>query len=357
MISPNHINQFLSHCVNMNWAGVFYSPPHQQHFNAILHDLNIIKDLGDRYFIFHPFDQTERPIIKIRPDFLNEEVIDKLNGLLSDSSKGWQNSDLINEQPTEFNQYQKQFNQYQEILKEGRSTKAILSTLVLEPMDQHQVGELLFSLRQNYPQAFIYILSTPFAGTWLGATPEIFLRFNGSSISTMSLAGTKRISDKVGFGEKEFNEQKIVTDYICTLFENEFGNVSPQPVSELVYGDMIHVLTSIDSDLPADITVHGLMEFASRYHPTPAVGGYPKEEACRLIKNVELHSRYYYSGFMGFVESNQFQLMVNLRCMALANETAFIFAGGGITIDSILEMEWEETRLKAASLLKLLKPA
>ena len=47
-------------------------------------------------------------------------------------------------------------------------------------------------------------------------------------------------------------------------------------------------------------------------------------------------------------------LFVNLRCMQISNQEAIIYVGGGITKDSNVEAEWEETVQKALVMKKVL---
>ena len=67
---------------------------------------------------------------------------------------------------------------------------------------------------QTYPDAFVFLVSIPGETLWMGATPETFLRCSASCIQTMSLAGTKRKDDFSEWGEKDREEQRIVTEYI-----------------------------------------------------------------------------------------------------------------------------------------------
>ncbi|HAJ99571.1 MAG TPA: isochorismate synthase, partial [Bacteroidales bacterium] len=48
-------------------------------------------------------------------------------------------------------------------------------------------------------------------------------------------------------------------------------------------------------------------------------------------------------------------LYVNLRCMNIRNDIAYIFAGGGLMPQSDLQKEWEEIQAKANTLLSVLK--
>ena len=50
------------------------------------------------------------------------------------------------------------------------------------------------------------------------------------------------------------------------------------------------------------------------------------------------------------------KLFVNLRCMKIDANSATLFVGGGITIDSEPESEWEETQHKLQTMLQVIYP-
>ena len=90
-------------------------------------------------------------------------------------------------------------------------------------------------------------------------------------------------------------------------------------------------------------------------HPTSAVCGMPKMAALEFIQSHENYDREFYSGFLGPVNvENETNLFVNLRCTKIQNRTATLYAGGGITEDSIPEKEWQETELKCQTMLAVL---
>ena len=51
----------------------------------------------------------------------------------------------------------------------------------------------------------------------------------------------------------------------------------------------------------------------------------------------------------------EIDLFVNLRCMKITPGYLSLYVGGGITLDSDASDEWDETRLKAESLLKVMR--
>jgi isochorismate synthase len=74
-----------------------------------------------------------------------------------------------------------------------------------------------------------------------------------------------------------------------------------------------------------------------------------------FIRSTEKHDRGYYTGFLGPVGlGDLIQLYVNLRCLQVFDDRLVLYIGGGITHDSIPEEEWEETEIKAETLLSVL---
>jgi isochorismate synthase len=74
----------------------------------------------------------------------------------------------------------------------------------------------------------------------------------------------------------------------------------------------------------------------------------------------ENYDRTFYSGFLGELNSGvttdsvSSDLFVNLRCMQISDQKAYLYMGCGITKDSIPEKEWEESSNKSATMKKIL---
>jgi isochorismate synthase len=91
-------------------------------------------------------------------------------------------------------------------------------------------------------------------------------------------------------------------------------------------------------------------------HPTSAVCGMPKTRSQEFLKKQESFQRELFSGYLGPVNMNdETHLFVNLRCMQIQPQHAILYAGAGVTEDSIPEKEWIETQLKCDTLLDVLK--
>ena len=219
------------------------------------------------------------------------------------------------------------------------------------------------ALCQRYPSAFVSLVAIPDVGTWIGASPELLVSTDNHTLHTMALAGTQaRLAGQplaaVRWSPKELEEQALVSDYIRDFFGRARAGVvleaGPRTVAA---GNVVHLQTDFCVELP----YRELMALANRVlhelHPTSAVCGMPKDKALAFILRHEGYDRSFYSGYLGPVHiDGQSQLYVNLRCMQLGQNAAYLYVGGGVTADSSADAEWRETELKAGTLLAVLQP-
>jgi isochorismate synthase len=114
---------------------------------------------------------------------------------------------------------------------------------------------------------------------------------------------------------------------------------------------VIHLKT----DISGKITTTSIHEIISSLHPTPAVSGVPRNDAQFLIQMLEHHSRELYTGFFGNFSNNSARLYVNLRCAQVIDNEVFLYLGGGFTLESIPELEFDETENKSKTLIKYME--
>ena len=182
----------------------------------------------------------------------------------------------------------------------------------------------------------------------MGATPEKLLESKDNKVHTMALAGTQLFDElhSNNWTEKEYNEQAIVTDYLIEKLETITSQVAVSKPYDSKAGNLIHLKTDIVAQLNKD---QNLSDTIAVLHPTPAVCGFPKKEAKQFILENENYEREFYAGFLGELNKdfnsgeNNTDLFVNLRCIKIENNLINFYAGGGITKDSIPEIEWDET--------------
>ncbi len=218
------------------------------------------------------------------------------------------------------------------------------------------------ALCRRYPAAFVSLVAIPGVGVWIGASPELLLSIDRQALRTMALAGTQaRPTDgpwqAVQWSAKEIEEQALVSDYIREFFGRAgAGAVHETGPRTVAAGNVVHLQTDFRVELPQP----QLMTLANRVlhelHPTSAVCGMPKDKALAFILQHEGYDRSFYSGYLGPVHMDgQSHLYVNLRCMQLGQDAAYLYAGGGVTADSSPDAEWRETELKIETLLAVLQ--
>lgn len=336
---------------------VSYRKPKKKAIDFLTQDddnLHFVNDYKERGFVFAPFDQS-RPavIIPFNPLFFSVykdvEVSMKVPRIKKDTVlEASKNShiDLVSKGI--------------ESIDAGLLTKVVLSRKQEVEINGMDAVQLFQNLLAGYPNAFCYIWYHPKVGLWLGATPETLLNIKNDRLYTMALAGTQSFKGtlNVDWGEKEIEEQQLVTDFVVRGLKSAIGSQKGIDVSKAMTvraGSLLHLQTTIKTDLRAG---NGLVaKLLSEIHPTPAVCGFPKNEARRFIAENEGYDREYYTGFLGGLNLNSISessLFVNLRCMQIKDGKAIIYIGGGITKDSVPHKEWQETVNKTGTMLKVL---
>lgn len=255
-----------------------------------------------------------------------------------------------------------------EAIEQGKVQKVVLSrTKNLTLPDNFEVIAAFQKLCKAYPNAFVSVVFLPeFQAIWLGATPETLVSMDDNGIfKTMSLAGTQSAIGENGemlnpnnirWSHKEIEEQAFVSRYIIECFKKirlrEYCESGPKTVQA---GNLMHLRTDYKVDTKAVNFPQLGTVMLELLHPTSAVCGMPKVPALQIIATQELHKREFYSGFLGPVNiQNESHLFVNLRTMKIEGNEATLFAGCGITEDSVPIKEWHETEMKSRTLLNVI---
>lgn len=198
---------------------------------------------------------------------------------------------------------------------------------------------------------------------FLGATPERLAQLAGGQVRTMSLAGSirrgKTTEDDLRLGQtlltsaKDLIEHRLVVQTMTeALSEICIDLRLTEPPTLLKLGNIQHLCTPITGKLLAGYT---LLDLVERLHPTPAVGGRPREAALRLIRDCENLDRGWYAGPVGWLnEHGEGEFAVALRSALLHGAQATLFAGCGIVADSDPKREYDESRLKLKPMLAAL---
>jgi len=249
---------------------------------------------------------------------------------------------------TTLEQYSDMFLQAFGRLSSENLEKIILSKIKTIDFQTKHMLDYLTYLKAFNPTAFVYLVSCPELGTWVGATPEKLVEGSENSFKTMALAGTKAYikGQEPAWTSKEINEHEIVVKQIEEILTEMQVNFTKQKRTNYKSAQVVHLKTDFQFE-SADI-----LPFIAKLHPSPAISGKPKEKSIQAIKEIEQHKRGIYTGYLGFELNGKTHYYVNLRCMEVFRNKASLYLGGGLTKSSVLEHEWHETELKAKSLLQ-----
>lgn len=204
-----------------------------------------------------------------------------------------------------------------------------------------------------FPDMFCFLFYHPATKWWMGASPELLLESTSATTAqTRALAGTRPADDGDGWSDKNIAEHKfVVNDITARLGEIEpHVSVTAQKPYPLDYGDIQHLCTPIsivaEGRLPFDAIVRAI-------HPTPAVCGYPRQDAEARIGAMESWPRLCYGGYIILPTDCGNLAYVILRCVHFDGRRWAIYTGSGITGDSDARDEWNETAAKAAPLVRI----
>lgn len=330
---------------------VVFALPNSTEASFYLQHQEVINPVGEGYFLFAPFDKTEVSF-KIFFDVCTSFSL-YFNSLrqaptieipAADAIEKKKHLDLVHKAVTAI--HQKEFD------------KVIASRRVGFTTSNFKLSVFIEHLMRSHQDAFRYVWFHPDTGLWSGATPEVLFQANKGSVETMALAGTRSNEEgkTVVWGSKEEEEHQFVTDAIVQELQNVLSEIQISKTYTQKAGPVVHLRTDIKGAIPNEkVTV---LHVAEKLHPTPAVCGTPRTKAHQFILLEEPYNREFYTGYLGPVwhASNKANLFVNLRCMKIEHEKAYLYVGGGITKDSNPEAEWEETQNKMKTMLQVLTP-
>jgi menaquinone-specific isochorismate synthase len=113
-----------------------------------------------------------------------------------------------------------------------------------------------------------------------------------------------------------------------------------------------HLRTPVDGELHEGLHI---LDIVKALHPTPALGGTPRDIAMQAIRQTELITRGWYAAPVGWLGADGTgEFAVAIRSAVSSGKRARLYAGAGIVAESDPDREWEETRLKFRPMLDAL---
>mmetsp|Transcript_34261 Transcript_34261/g.83098 ORF Transcript_34261/g.83098 Transcript_34261/m.83098 type:complete len:2335 (+) Transcript_34261:208-7212(+) len=274
----------------------------------------------------------------------------------------------------------------------GKDNNTLEKVVLARRMDlsfsQHVSVDPLDILRKwkfgNKPGGHMFCISAGGeGGDFFGCTPERLFQVQHGAVVSEALAGTRprgstqeadeELARQLYSSSKDQMENRITGKFIRSAFEElkERGLVSAEEATILEdssedyeFGGTFYVrrlrhLQHLCQRYGCNLTdntksVDVIKFLLKKLHPTPAVCGFPQNQAIEFIRKYESSSfdRGFYSGPVGFVSKEKAEIVVAIRS-GLASKTSerpkiSVYAGAGIVPGSTVQGEWAETSYKLA---------
>jgi isochorismate synthase len=243
---------------------------------------------------------------------------------------------------------------------EAGLSKIVLAREVLVEADvPFDRAVVLDRLRRAYPGCFLFHVDG-----FLGASPELLVSRSGDVVRAQPMAGTAprggdpaadaRLAASLLASPTYRHEHQITIDMVFDTLIGWCSYLDYEPEPSVVgVANVQHLATMVEGRLSQPAP--SVLELVAALHPTPAVNGWPREEARSWIEAHEGFDRGRYAGTVGWVDAQgNGTFAVSIRCADVAGTTARLVAGNGIVADSDPDTELAETQVKLQAMLSAL---
>ncbi len=253
-----------------------------------------------------------------------------------------------------------------EAIAGGRLEKVVLSrSLHLEGAPPYPADEVVRRLRAQEPTCTTFAVRQG-PGVFVGASPELLVARHGATVTSRPLAGTvgqgaspdadRAAQDRLLGSDKDQREHRLVVEAITAVLGPWCTTLRAPAAPELSrLHSVAHLATEITGTL-ADPAPDALV-LVAHLHPTPAVGGVPRQAALEAIEALEADRRGWWAGPVGWVDGRgDGEWMIGIRSAVLGPEGVVLRAGAGIVAGSEPQQELDETTVKLRPVLDALYP-
>ena len=245
----------------------------------------------------------------------------------------------------------------------GELEKVVLTRRLAVRLNRRpQLGQALAAVAGDYPGCAQIMVSRGEA-RFVAISPERLVRVTGSTVTCDGLAGTAPRAPESGADRglglallvdpKSRREHAVVVREIRRELARLGVSTVAAPEPELLRLPSVqHLWTRVHGTRPPAVSV---LDLAAGLHPTPAVGGTPRQEALDWLARHGEARRGWYTGGAGWVSaSGEGTIWVLLRCATCRGVKAELHAGAGIVASSDPNWELGETGWKLAPMLEVL---
>jgi isochorismate synthase len=253
--------------------------------------------------------------------------------------------------------------QIEQNMRRGELGKVVLAR------QYHVEGRAVFDpalvaerLRADYADCFVFAVARG-ERCFLGASPERLVRLRDGAVRATCLAGSiargataeqdQQLGAELLASAKDRAEHEFVVRAICAALADICADqMSAGPLSLMKLRNVQHLFTPIVGRVAVGCDI---LDVVARLHPTPAMGGVPREQAMEIIRRFEGMDRGWYASPIGWMDARgEGEFAVAIRSALLHGDEATLFAGCGIVAGSDPDREYAESCLKLRPMLAAL---
>ena len=248
-------------------------------------------------------------------------------------------------------------------MRQGELNKVVLSRMAeLRFAERVNVDAALRYLADHYAECYRFLFEPRPYHAFYGATPELLAGVNGDQLHTMALAGSigrgkdarqdAALAAELMASRKDRYEHQLVIDRMVERLQPIVDQLELGETGIYALSNIQHIHTPFVGRLrqPA-----GILPVVEALHPTPALGGDPRDVAMKIISESEPVPRGWFGAPVGWVDRKlDGQFGVAIRSAVAQDHRVWLYAGAGIVADSEAQKEWDETALKFRPMLNAL---
>ena len=256
-----------------------------------------------------------------------------------------------------------------EYIRRGDTYQTNLTRQLRLELPEDLSTETIFAkLRREHPAPFASFIKRK-NSTVISASPERFFKIANGRVSASPIKGTRprgltefedlTLRAELDSSEKDRAENTMIVDLLRNDLGRvcEYGSVEVESLCEIEeHPTLFHLVSTITGRLRPDAA---FTEILGALFPCGSITGAPKIRTMEIIDEIEPARRGLSMGAIGYFIPGRgfeglepgFDLSVAIRTMVIHRREAVFNVGGGITIDSDPEAEFEETQIKAKALL------
>ncbi len=305
-------------------------------------ELNRLGAEGEDFLFIISFDKSR----------IFAESLSKLPPQILYKVSNWQNfqniDSLLPKKP-EFRAKPVDFEKYSEAIKKVKSRIQKGDTYLLNltfptPIESNLTPKEIF-LHSEAPYKLLI------EDSFVCFSPESFIKIENNQISTYPMKGTIDASipdakEIILQDSKEMAEHTMIVD----LMRNDLNIVATQTkvekfryIQQIKAGsrELIQVSSKISAKLPKNWR-ESIGTILEKLTPAGSISGTPKKKTLEIIDEVESYERGFYSGVFGVCRGDILESAVMIRFIESGNSSLIYKSGGGITIDSQNQKEYQE---------------